>query len=449
MSTIKKQAIKGTIWSMVGYSSTQALRLGSNLILTRLLVPELFGLMALVGTFIGGLNLFSDIGIRPSIIRSSRWQDPRFLNTAWTLQAVRGVGIWILCCLISWPVANFYNDARLIWLLPIVGFTSVLGGFNSTSLATLERQLKIIQTSLLQTGTQIISIGVMIFWAYISQTIWALVGGVLIASVVKLIWSHKLNSPNRNCFTWDKKIVREILSFGKWIFISTAMTFLASQIDRLLLGKILSLELLGVYIIAFTLADIPRQIMLKVSSQIMLPVISHYADVDRAILRTMIVRKRRFLLVILGILVTFLACFGDLIIKVLYDHRYVQAAWMLPILAVGLWPMILSLTIDKVLFVIGVPRFVALGNVLKFIYMLIFIPLGFHYKGLLGVIIVISFNDIPFYVAVLYGLAIEKLSAFKQDILATLVLLFFITLVSFLRHHFGFGYSIDGVIQIN
>lgn len=65
MSSVKKQAVKGTIWTVVGYGGSQALRLGSNLILTRLLVPDLFGLMALVNTFIMGVALFSDIGIRP------------------------------------------------------------------------------------------------------------------------------------------------------------------------------------------------------------------------------------------------------------------------------------------------------------------------------------------------------------------------------------------------
>ncbi|MDY7023361.1 MAG: oligosaccharide flippase family protein, partial [Cyanobacteriota bacterium] len=85
MSSVKNQAVKSTIWTVVGYGGSQVLRLGSNLILTRLLIPELFGLMALVHTFIIGVALFSDIGIRPSIIRSNRWNDPLFLNTAWTL----------------------------------------------------------------------------------------------------------------------------------------------------------------------------------------------------------------------------------------------------------------------------------------------------------------------------------------------------------------------------
>ncbi len=72
MSSLQKKAIKQSFWVVIGFGGSQFLRLISNLILTRLLIPELFGLMALVNTFIMGLYLFSDIGIRPSIIRSSR-----------------------------------------------------------------------------------------------------------------------------------------------------------------------------------------------------------------------------------------------------------------------------------------------------------------------------------------------------------------------------------------
>ncbi|MFM6402608.1 oligosaccharide flippase family protein, partial [Planktothrix sp.] len=107
MTSLSKKAIQGTIWTLFGYGGSQVLRFGGNLILTRLLVPELFGLMALVNTFITGLNLFSDVGIRPSIIRSQRGDDPEFLNTAWTIQVFRGLGLWIICLLITVPLAKF------------------------------------------------------------------------------------------------------------------------------------------------------------------------------------------------------------------------------------------------------------------------------------------------------------------------------------------------------
>ncbi len=447
-SSIKKQAVRGTVWTIVGYGGSQGLRFVGNLILTRLLVPELFGLMTLVNTFLIGLSLFSDIGIRPSIVRSQRSDDPDFLNTAWTLQIIRGFWIWLGCCLIAWPVSQFYQDSRLLWLIPLVGVTGSISGFNSTTLASLNRKLEIGKLTRFEFGVQGIALTIMVVWAYFKPSIWALVGGNLCSSVIKLIWSHRLDPEHPNRMAWDKAAVKEILSFGVWVFIATAMTFLANQADRLILGKLFSLELLGIYTVAFTLADLPRQIVQRLARQIIFPVISHYADLDRNSLRQKILQKRWFLLIGLSFLVAGLVCFGDLFILALYDDRYRQAAWMLPILALGLWPLILSVTLDQALYAIGNPKFTALGNFMKFVYMVIFLPLGFNQFQMLGAIIVVAFNDLPFYLPVSFGLWREKLSCIGQDLIATLFLAGLIAGVLFIRYHLGFGFPLTE-LQLN
>ena len=443
---MKQKAIQGTLWTLVGYGGSQVLRLGGNLILTRLLAPELFGLMALVQTFITGLNLFSDIGIRPGIIRSSRANDPVFLNVAWTLQAIRGIWIWLLCIVIAWPIAQFYNDQRLIWLIPIVGLGALLSGFHSTSLATLNRKLELGKLTRFEFIIQAISLLVMVIWAYFRPSVWALVGGSIISNSLKLFWSHRLDAKTTNRFAWEKTAAAELFSFGKWIFISTIMTFLAGQADRLILGKLFSLELLGLYTVAFTLADLPRQVMLKITDRVMFPIISEYIDLGRSELRKKILQKRWYLLVGLAVLVTVLASFGDFLILFLYDDRYSQAAWMLPVLAIGLWPLLLSITINKVLFAIGKPIYIAFGNALKFVYMIVLLPLAYSKMGIGGAIFVVAFNDILPYCVVNYGLWKENVSGLKQDLVATLLLLGLLTLVLFGRYHLGWGLPISSLL---
>ena len=168
-SSLKHKAIRGTAWTLIGYGGSQVLRLGSNLILTRLLVPEVFGLMALVLTFRQGLTLFSDIGIRPSIIRSKRSDDPTFLNTAWTLQVIRGFWIWFGCAVIAWPVSRFYEEPRLLWLIPIVCISSIFQGFQSTALATLSRRMEVGKLTRFEFGVQMVSLTAMIFLAWCGQ----------------------------------------------------------------------------------------------------------------------------------------------------------------------------------------------------------------------------------------------------------------------------------------
>lgn len=444
--SLKKLAIRGATWTIFGYGTSQVCRLVSNLILTRLLVPELFGLMALVNIFIMGLQMFSDIGTGLVVIQSKRGDEPDFLNTTWTIQVIRGFGLWLGCLVIAWPVSQFYKEPQLMWLIPIVGLTTIIGGFNSTILFTLNRKMLLGKLTMLNLGSQIVSTTVTVIWAWLNQSVWALVGGMLVGSLLKMLWSHLLNQEKPNRFAWNREIVKEITSFGKWIFISTIMTFLAGQADRIILGKLFSLSILGVYSIAFTFADIPKKVIGKISSQVVFPIFSKQATLPRKSLKAKILQKRWLILIIMAFLVTVLVSFGDLVIFALYDQRYTQAAWILPILTLGIWPLLLLLSIEKVLLAIGKPFYLAYGNFLKFIYMLIGLPLGFSLMGILGAVIVIALNDLPVYGVVVYGLWQEKLSVLVQDIQATLLLVGLLTLVLTGRYILGWGFPLEGIL---
>jgi O-antigen/teichoic acid export membrane protein len=446
MSSLKKLAIRGAVWTIASYGASQLLRFGSNLILTRLLEPKLFGLMALIYIFIIGVNLFSDVGLGPSIIQNKRGDDPTFLNTAWTMQVIRGFGLWFCILAIAGPVAKFYGEPQLLWLLPIVGLTTIFNGFNSTALFTLNRHMAIGKLAVFELGIQVISLAVMNTWAWFSPNVWAIVAGSLTGDIVRLVWSHRLNREVPNHFNWDREAVNAILSFGKWIFISTAITFLAEQIDRLMLGKLLSFELLGVYGIAFTLADMPRQILAAIVHKVMFPALSKLSDLPRDTFRTKLLQNRWPILVSLVLGLTILVSFGDLLILVLYDNRYTQASWMLPLLALGIWPRILAQTIDAALLALGKPIYSTCGNFLKFSFMVVGLPLGFSFMGLAGAIIVVALNDLPLYGAVTYGICREGMTAIVQDIKATALILLLLIAVLTCRFALGFGFPIQGIL---
>ena len=133
MESLQGAAIRSSIWTIGGYGASQLIRLGSSLVLTRLLFPEIFGIVALVSVFHQGLAMFSDIGIGPAIVQSPDGDDWTFLQTAWTLQAIRGAVLWVAACAIAVPLASFYDQPIVLWLLPVSGFGAVIAGFESTA----------------------------------------------------------------------------------------------------------------------------------------------------------------------------------------------------------------------------------------------------------------------------------------------------------------------------
>jgi len=436
----KKKAVKATVFVVGGYGFSQIIRLAGNLILTRLLVPEYFGLMALANVFYMGLHLFSDFGIAPGIIRSPRGYETQFLNTAWTLQVIRGFIIWVFSIIIAFPVAAFYKEPIFVMLIPVIGFNSILFGFQSTSLIVLQKELRQEKLTFIELIVQSVGLVAMIILAYIYRNVWALVIGGLVSSLIRTIWSHFLNTGKPTGFKFEKAAVKELLSFGKWIFVSTAMMFLATQADRLLLGKLFPLAFFGIYGIAVIFAEVPKNIISRISGSVIFPLLSKYSHLPPEDLRLKIRGQRKKMLIYLALAVSFFACFGDILILTLYDERYAQAAWILPLLAIGIWPLILYATIDRVLYVIGKSKYCAFGNLSKFIYIIFSVLLFYKFAGNFVAVLAIAINDIPVYIIINYGLAKEKLSLIKQDISATLVLILIIFSLISMRMIFGLGF---------
>lgn len=446
-SSIKKLALLGAVWTIAGYGASQILRFGSNLVLTRLLEPELFGLMSLVYVFITGLHLFSDIGIGASVIQNKRGDDPKFLNTAWTLQVLRGGLIWLCCLALAFPASQIYNVPQLLWLIPVVGLNAVLAGFNSTALITLNRHLSVKQLALFELSGQIVSIVVMLTWASFSPSVWALVAGGMTSALFQLIVSHRLSSTAKNRFTWDPEAITELISFGKWIFLSTILTFLSTQADRLILGKLFTLSLLGVYGVAFTLSDIPRSLLLAVSGKVIFPAYSKLIDLPRPEFRAKVLRHRLPILVALAIGLSILVGFGDLLVQLLYPEKYsADASWMVPLLALGTWPIMLTQTIDPVLLALGKPKYIAFASFLSFLFYAIGIPLGF-YSPLkeVGAVLAVASSNIPILLVVNYALWREKLSVFAQDILMTAFFFAILGLLILGRSVLGLGLPLSGI----
>lgn len=447
MSSEKKLAIKGAAWTIISYGGSQILRFGSNLILTRLLLPELFGLMGLAYVFIIGVHLFSDIGLGPSIIQNKRGEDPEFVNTAWTLQVIRSLFIWLCLILITWPVATFYEESRLLWLIPIISLNTLIGGFNSTAIFSLNRRMSVKQVVIFEFGTQIVSTIVMIVWAYFSPTIWAILAGSLSSSLVELIWSHFLISGTSNRFTWDKSAVKEIFSYGKWIFLSTLLFFLCSQADRLVLGKIFDLTMLGIYGIAFTLSDMPRQVIIAIGGKVIFPSISMLAELPREELRAKILKNRNLILIPLAIGLAIFVSFGDHLILILYRKEYVAASWMLPILALGIWHTTLHNLMSSCLLALGKSQYGAMGNFATFLSISIGIPIGYHFMGNLGAVIAVAVGDIPTYLVISYGLWKEGLFCLWEDMKLTALFLLVLATILVCRFYFGGGLPIDQLFQ--
>lgn len=341
------RAMRGSAITAASYAFAQAMRLGSNLILTRLLFPEAFGMMALVSVFLVGLAMFSDVGIGPAISQSRRGDERDFLDTAWTIQVIRGVGLWLAASALALPLARLYEAPDLALLLPVAALTLLISGFNPTRIDTANRHLLLGRVTALDLASQVIGILAMVVLAVVMRSVWALVLGAIVGSSAKL-WLMQRHLPGpTNRFRWEPEAAGELAHFGKWIFLSTACGFLLSQGDKAILGAYLPLEGLGIYNIGYFLASFPVLLGGAVVSRVLIPL---YRDRAPAASSANFARLRRMRFGLTGGLLALLGMMafgGEALVGLLYDTRYVAAGWIVVAVACVQMPQVIGMTYDQ------------------------------------------------------------------------------------------------------
>lgn len=440
---LESRALKGTYYIVLFYGVALGLRFVSSIVLARLFAPELFGLMTLLTTVIVGLNLFSHIGLEDSIIQNPRGDDEAFINTAWTLQVLRGIFLWFVIVALAWPIAKIY-EPRLLLLLPVVGFGCVIAGFCSPNLLTLSRHLGVGRLSLLELISQFVLFAVSLAWAWFDRSIWALAFGRIVSELVRTFFSYRLMGKGiRPRFLLERESVRALLGFGRWILIGTALTFLANQSDRLILPKLLpaqtAFQMLGVYGIAFSLSDLPRQIIAMFSSKVGFPFIAKFAHQPRPEFRKVLVKYRMMVLAVGAILLTFTICVGDVFILHAYKPAFHAAAWMIAIFGIGLWHTLLYNTISPAIMSLQKAHYNALANLLYCAALFVLLPLGYHFFGMVGAVAAVAVSDLPVYLVNVYASYRQGLGMLRQDLLMTLFFLATLTGGFAIRHAFGLG----------
>jgi O-antigen/teichoic acid export membrane protein len=205
--------------------------------------------------------------------------------------------------------------------------------------------------------------------------------------------------------------------------LATAFYFFASQADRLILGRLISFSMLGVYGIAFSVSEIPRSVINAFAQKVGYPFIAKMAHLPVAEFRNVFLRYRYYALLAGALLLCLMVNLGGLLVTTMYDARYHAASWMVPILALGLWHTLLYATTMPALFTLGKSRYAAIGNASYCIAVVTAIPLAFHFFGIFGAVIAVAAGDFPLYIVTVTGASREGVSTWRQDLRATGVFL--------------------------
>jgi len=263
--------------------------------------------------------------------------------------------------------------------------------------------------------------------------------------VITMIGTYFLLPDVKHRFFISKQYAREILTFGKWILLSSIVYFLSMNYDRLYLPKVIPLDLLGVYGVARSISELVGLVTLRVGTVVLFPFVASHAHMPRSELYRQLASLRAKVLFVAAFVISALVATIDLAVTILYDERYRAAGWMLPVLILGSWFSILTTVNDATLVGVGKPSYSALANCGKFVFLVIGLPLSFMASGIVGVVLIVALADLCRYFPILVGQRRERLSFGVQDLSLTLAAFALIGVWEYLRWSTGFGTSFDAL----
>lgn len=241
--SIGRKVIIGAGWLIFTRFALRSMGLVSTVVLARLLIPEDFGLIAMATAFLGMVQGISALGFHTALIKFQT-RERRDYDTAWTLNAIRGVILAAIILVGSQVLPGYFGDPRLENILLALAVQPILAGIGNSRFVELERDLKFSKDFALFTVAKLLSVIVTIAVAIIWRNYWALVAGLLVGSVTRLSMSYILYPYlPRVCF----QSTRKLFGFTVWISGVNIANSISHNIDRLFAGGILGIASAGYY----------------------------------------------------------------------------------------------------------------------------------------------------------------------------------------------------------
>lgn len=414
---LSAKALRATVWAFGLKAADRLLRFARTFVLARLLSPHDFGLFGLALLAISALHTFSQTGFNAALVQKR--EDPRpFLNPAWTFQVLRGVALAAVVFLLAPAVASFFSAPQAEGVVRALALSTLLQGFTNIGVVLFQKELEFGKRFAYMAAGTAADVCVALTAAFLLRNVWALVLGFLAGDLTRLIASYVASS-YRPRLSLDWKRLGNLAAFGKWVTLSTILIFFVTQIDDAFVGKVLGVTALGLYQLAYSLANAPVTAITHTMIEVVFPTYSKVQNSPER-LREGILRTVR-----LVSLISFPLVGGILATAPGIAHSVLGDQWLpiVPIVRI-LCPYAAARSVMGILGAlvtsVGRPDLEAKVNVVQLVIIVALIyPLALAF-GVAGVAITITIQSLASFF-ILIGLATPLIGLRRRELLAALL----------------------------
>ena len=389
--------LRGDLFATTFTFAIQALiRLGSSLVLTRVLLPEAYGTISILVSILFVIGNIVDTNVTLFIVRDKNAEQPRYLNTAWTIRLIRSVlsaaALYVCAPLIA---TKIYDLPNLTLPLRVFSLWFLIDGFETMAFALATRRKQVRLQMYSELAASVLSTTFSIVYCYHYHTFWGIAFAMLLNRLIMTVLSHQFYRQLRPRFRIDLAAAREILVFSKFTVPSSLLALGQGQFDKVVFLRLFDLRLLGIYGLAGNIGGSVETLISKISQAVLYPRCAHNfrENPDTATKRYYTENTKLFA----GILAMPAAVFGaaHLIITVLYDSRYNEAGSVLQALAIRGLLLSFASPAEDLLISAGEFHVILVGNVLRTAWIILGSLVGYYFLGFLGFVYGISLSGLP------------------------------------------------------
>lgn len=340
--SLNKELKNGFLISALGKYSNYIVQFGVLAVLSRILTPREYGVVSIITVFLIFFQMIIDMGIGPAIIQNKTLTDQQ-VNGIFSFTILLSLLLSVIFAFLSKPIAIFYDNTQLVGVCLFMSIALLTSGLNMVPQSIILKRKKFLEINIAQVGSSLISGIVGIILALNHFSYYALVISTIVKNSTMLVFIYR-HTNLKITRKIRRKDLKAIYSFSKNQFLFNFINYFSRNLDKLLIGKFMTLKDLSYYDRAYMLSLYPNQILTNVITPVIQPIMSEYEN-QKDIIKKAYLTIAKFLAFIGMPLSVFIFFSADELIQILFGSQWLGSVVTFQILSLSIWvQMILSST---------------------------------------------------------------------------------------------------------
>ena len=390
-----------------------AIQLIYTAILSRILTPEDYGIVAIVNVFVNFFNVLADMGIGSAVIQRQDLEKCE-IDSIFTFSCVISVVLAVAFIILSLPIAWFYDDIIYLKLGPLLSISVLFNTLNTVPNSLLMKKKKFVLVAIRQIIVAIACSILAIVMAMCGWKYYSLIFYSVLYAVFNFIWNMK-NSGLVLAKHIDKNSIEKIKSYSIYIFVFNIVNYFSRNLDNIAIGKFFGKSSVGNYNKAYQLMLYPSNNLARVITPVLHPFLAG-KQTDKEYLYSSFVKTVKLFSLLSVFIQGFCFFASDELVTILYGEQWNDTMICFRILSLSIWSQMVCTASGAYFQALNKTEMQFRRGVVNTFIMIVGIILGVYFKSILivsiGVTIAYNLNFISMLYYLLHKSFDKKIKSF-------------------------------------